>query len=246
VAARVTTKATTTPERQTARSFVHQHLSSADLAALVATLRLLYTDGYLIGGHAATVMLERLGVQATVILAGRVSWTDWRPGNLETARLLEAGGDTPGLAGLLHQAEVTIKSVRDGYLNRLGDTLAAGVERGASVDELARDLRDLLTVDRATMIAQTETARAMTVAAMETYRANQVAGKAVITAEDERVCEFCASNEAAGPIPLGDSFPSGEPPTHPLCRCAIVPFLASEMGMTGEPVPVGAEELEEG
>ncbi len=235
----------TTPERQTARSFVHQHLSNADLTALVATLRLLYTDGYLTGNHAAVVSLERLGVQATATLGGRVSWTDWRPGDPETARLLEAAGDTPGLAGLLHQAEVTIKSVRDGYLNRLGDTLAAGIERGASVDELAKDLRELLTVDRATMIAHTETARAMTTAAMETYRANQVAGKAVITAEDERVCEFCAANEAAGPIPLGDSFPSGEPPTHPLCRCAIVPFLASEMGLAGEPVIQGFEDVEE-
>ena len=211
----------------------------------MATLRLLYTDGYVTGQHAATVTLERLGVQATATLDGRVSWTAWRPGDPETARLLEAAGDTPGLAGLLHQAEITIKSVRDGYLNRLGDTLAAGIERGASVDELAKDLRELLTVDRATMIAQTETARAMTVAAMETYRANQVAGKAVITAEDERVCEFCASNESAGPIPLGDSFPSGEPPTHPLCRCAIVPFLASEMGMTGELVVQGFEDVEE-
>ncbi len=235
----------TTPERTAARSFVHQHLQSADLTVLVATLRLLYTDGYVTGQHAATVTLERLGVQATATLDGRVSWTAWRPGDPETARLLEAAGDTPGLAGLLHQAEITIKSVRDGYLNRLGDTLAAGIERGASVDELAKDLRELLTVDRATMIAQTETARAMTVAAMETYRANQVAGKAVITAEDERVCEFCASNESAGPIPLGDSFPSGEPPTHPLCRCAIVPFLASEMGMTGELVVQGFEDVEE-
>ncbi len=232
-------------DRTTARSFVHQHLATADLTALVATLRLLQTDGYLTGAHAAVVTLERLGVQATATLDGRVSWTAWRPGDPETARLLEAAGDTPGLAGLLHQAEVTIKSVRDGYLNRLGDTLAAGIERGASVDELARDLRDLLTVDRATMIAQTETARAMTTAAMETYRANQVAGKAVITAEDERVCEFCASNESAGPIPLADSFPSGEPPTHPLCRCAIVPFLASEMGLEGEPVVQGFEDVEE-
>jgi len=235
----------TTPERQTAHSFVHQHLSQADLVTLVATLRLLYTDGYLTGNHAATVMLERLGVQATATLAGRVSWSDWRPGDPETAQLLEAAGDTPGLAGLLHQAEVTIKSVRDGYLNRLGDTLADGVARGASVDELAKDLRELLTVDRATMIAHTETARAMTTAAMETYRANQVAGYASISAEDQRVCEQCAANEAAGPIPLGDSLPFGSPPVHPLCRCSIVPYLASEMGLEGEPVPVGADDLEE-
>src|SRR6266540_2995153 len=173
----------TTPERTAARSFVHQHLQSADLTVLVATLRLLYTDGYVTGQHAATVTLERLGVQATATLDGRVFWTDWRPGDPETARLLEAAGDTPGLAGLLHQAEVTIKSVRDGYLNRLGDTLAAG--------------------------------------------------------------EQCAANEAAGPIPLGDSLPFGSPPVHPLCRCSIVPYLASEMGLEGEPVPVGADDLEE-
>lgn len=234
---------TATPaDRATARSFVHQHLASIDLATLVATLRALYTDGYLTGGHAAVVTLERLGVQATADLAGRVSWTDWRPGDSETARLLEAGG-TPGLEGLLAQAEVTIKSVRDGYLNRLGDALAESVAAGDNLEATAERLRELLTVDRATMIAHTETARAMTRAAMDTYRANQVAGKAVITAEDQRVCEFCAANEAAGPIPLADSFPSGEPPTHPLCRCAIVPYLASEMGLEGEPVPVGADEL---
>ena len=55
-------------DRATARSFVHQHLATADLTALVATLRLLYTDGYVTGQHAATVTLERLGVQATATL----------------------------------------------------------------------------------------------------------------------------------------------------------------------------------
>src|SRR6266540_2238241 len=51
----------------------------------------------------------------------------------------------------------------------------------------------------------------MTAAAMETYRANQVAGYASISADDQRVCEQCADNEAAGPIPLGDSLPFGAP-----------------------------------
>ncbi len=238
------TKAASPAGRATGRSFAHQQLATADTAALVGVLRQLYIDAYAAGDHAAVVTLDRLGVHATATLSGSVTWTAWRPGDPDLARLLASGG-SPGLDGLLARAGVTIKSIRDGYLNRLGDTLAAGAERGASVDELARDIRDLLDVDRAGMIANTETARAMITAAMETYRANSVAGKAVITAEDPRVCDLCASNESAGPIPLDQAFPAGEPPTHPLCRCAVVPYLASEMGLTGEPVPVGADELEE-
>lgn len=235
-----------TPERETGRSFAHQHLGQADTAALAEILRRLYADAYLAGDHAAMVLLGRLDLPLlSVQLLAEVDWSRWTPGSPVVAEILRSGG-TPGLEALLAQAEVTIKSVRDGYLNRLGDTLAAGAARGASVDELADDIRGLLAVDRAEMIANTETARAMTQASMDTYRANSVAGKAVITAEDQRVCEFCAANEAAGPIPLDQDFPFPEPPTHPLCRCAVVPYLASEMGLTGEPVVAGEEDLRGG
>jgi len=30
------------------------------------------------------------------------------------------------------------------------------------------------------------------------------------------------------------------------CRCAVIPYLASEMGLEGEPVVTGVEDLEEG
>jgi SPP1 gp7 family putative phage head morphogenesis protein len=238
-------KAASPVDRATARSFVHQHLGQMDTAALVATLQLLYADAYLGGDHAAALMLERLGAPVVAArLAVDVDWARWRPGAPGVAQLVRSGG-TPGLEALLQQAGVTIKSVKDGYLNRLGDALAESIAAGDNLEQTAERLEGLLTADRAEMIAQTETARAMTTASMDTYRASSVAGYASISAGDQRVCEFCEANEAAGPVPLNDSLPFGSPPVHPSCRCALVPYLASEMGLVGEPVAVGFEDLED-
>jgi hypothetical protein len=40
-------------------------------------------------------------------------------------------------------------------------------------------------------------------------------------------CEICGGNSDAGPIAMGEEFPSGdtEPPAHPNCRCTVLPVI---------------------
>ncbi len=97
---------------------------------------------------------------------------------------------------------------------------------------------------RAGMIAQTESYRAANWANKEAWRQSGVV-KTVqwYTAEDQRVCQFCAAMEAQGPIPIDDSFADSDdkiigtdggtytadygvvdaPPLHLLCRCYLRP-----------------------
>ena len=83
----------------------------------------------------------------------------------------------------------------------------------------------MLSLDRAARIAQSEVTRAMAAGAAEVYRLAGVQWVEWVTAEDARVCALCDANEAAGPVFLGQSFPSGAmaPPQHPRCRCALMP-----------------------
>ena len=97
---------------------------------------------------------------------------------------------------------------------------------------------------RAAMIAKTESFRAANWANKEAWRASGVV-KTIrfYSAEDSKVCEFCAAMEEMGPIPINDNFvEAGDtikgingglmtadygdieaPPIHPLCRCYIRP-----------------------
>jgi septal ring factor EnvC (AmiA/AmiB activator) len=52
-----------------------------------------------------------------------------------------------------------------------------------------------------------------------------------ITTPDERLCDQCAGNEAAGVIPIDESFPDGSDrtPAHPNCRCSIA-YVTTERG----------------
>jgi hypothetical protein len=73
--------------------------------------------------------------------------------------------------------------------------------------------------------AITETTRASTAAALAWYAAGTVDATEWVTAMDQNVCGTCQDNSDAGPVPLGQVFPSGDeaPPAHPGCRCAAAP-----------------------
>ena len=177
-------------------------------------------DGYAIGIAAARVLTAGLGS----IQAGM---DGWEPGATQIARQLAGeAGDGSGLARLLDQAGVVIKSIAATELDRLARILAIGTVRGASAADLARVISEFLSdQSRAEMIVATELARAANAAAVAAYRQAGIEQVIWVTAEDARVCALCDANEAAGPWPLGEAFPSGDvmPPAHPRCRCAIVP-----------------------
>lgn len=122
--------------------------------------------------------------------------------------------------------------------NSTRDALAAEVEaaiaNGATVSELAAAIQDSTAFSeaRATMIARTEMAKADIAGSMEAFAAcPEVTGKEWLTAGDDKVSEECQDNEADGKIGINEAFSSGDqaPPSHPNCRCAIIPVFADEM-----------------
>jgi SPP1 gp7 family putative phage head morphogenesis protein len=184
------------------------------LTRALALIRDLRAEGWGIGERSATAVLSG---HATV------DWSGWKPGHAGAARMTAPGG---ALQALLDDAAVTIRSVAANRTDLLARALSDALARGNSTDTLARALRGILDDPAwAERVAVTEIARGISAATAATYRANGVTQVSWLTAVDERVCPICAGNEAAGAVPLGQNFPSGEPypPGHPSCRCTLMP-----------------------
>jgi SPP1 gp7 family putative phage head morphogenesis protein len=91
---------------------------------------------------------------------------------------------------------------------------------------VAADLDEVLTdQSHAQLIANTEVQRAVGAATQATYVAQGVAAWQSADAADAKVCPVCIANAQAGPIVIGQPFPSGElrTPFHANCRCAMFP-----------------------
>lgn len=176
-----------------------------------------------------------LGQQAAEALASAtdVDWAGWTPGDVEAA--FQVAGT--GLRDLLASQDVTIQSITGSRLEELGDVLAQYISSDAigrvpvsegplepeySIGALADALEGVLdNPERAYMVAQTEVARASSIAAQEVFRSMGVGQVQVSSAGDTRVCPRCASAEAAGAQPLG----TYSVPLHPMCRCALIPVI---------------------
>ncbi|MHB8668811.1 MAG: phage minor head protein [Burkholderiales bacterium] len=188
---------------------------------LLAVIRDIYGDSWIAGAHAATV---EQGGGASVVgslsgLDAEIDWDSWAPG-WAAAAVKDADG---GLAELLDTAAVTVKGITGTALDRLGNLIAEGLAAGDSTDDIAASLDELIADPaRAEMIAQTETARAMSAASLDTYKANGVDLLDWLTAAG--ACPSCDDNAAQGPY-APDDFP--DLPGHPKCRCAAVPHLSS-------------------
>lgn len=200
------------------------------------------TEGYAAGARSAQHVIA-------VGFEGTVDWGGWKPGNVAAARrVLSEDGMTVGLQQLLDDAGATVSRIAAGRLDEVAAVLADGLERGAGVDEIATALRGVLD-DRkwAEMTAWTETNRAMSAAAMDTYREAGIEGKAWFTAADQRVCPICKANEDQGAVALGAPFVSGDehPPGHPRCvigstrvRASGEIFAATDRHYVGEAVVI--------
>lgn len=120
--------------------------------------------------------------------------------------------------------------------SEISATVAAGMEAGESMDQIARRLRDLfsgtLSAARATLIARTETIRASNAGALERYRGAGVETKEW-SADGEGTCAQCQALHGVQ-MALDAPFPGGveAPPLHPDCRCALLPVLP-EYGALG-------------
>lgn len=194
---------------------------------IAEAIRDAYTEAYALGHLSALSALAHGHIRGAAHGTVSVDWRGWTPGNLAAARkVLSEDGLTVGLESLLAAHGDTISSIRAHRLDEVASVLADGLERGETPQTIATALRGIKD-DRtwALTVAWTETNRAQSAAALDTYEQDGTTGKEWMTAHDQRVCAICLGNETEGAIPVAELFSSGDPypPGHPRCRCALVP-----------------------
>lgn len=196
-----------------------------------------YANGWSLGqsvGKSRVLSQINKGVTATA-----VDWSNWTPGMEPAAALVRP---PKGLKQLLDSRRITISDdVIHTKIDRIGTSLARGLEEGWSTDRTAKVINEVINdPQHALTIARTETTRAVSVATREQYEEAKVELVEWLVAEG---CEDCQENADASPIGIDETFPSGdsEPPAHPNCLCALAPvFDDSELPPADEEV---AEEV---
>lgn len=183
-------------------------------AALRKRLVNLWREGWFLGARSAR----------SVASTRAVDWGDWTPGNPSAARIVRTADDLN--RWLQTYGVATIRSIEETRMGELADALHTSLEEGWSTDRLARQIEDVLVnPGRARMIANTETARAVSQGTLAEYRHAGVERVLWVSSEDGRVCPTCDANEALGAVPMGSVFSgtrTDAPPGHPNCRCAVV------------------------
>lgn len=123
------------------------------------------------------------------------------------------------------QAAELVKGIDKTTQDTIADVVAEGIEEMKGVGGIAKDLRDILdgmTKFRAEMIASTEMNRAFSAVTMDKIGKLGYTFKRIVLSDD--ACPICEENADEDPIPVDDTYSSGDdaPPFHPNCRCAIV------------------------
>jgi hypothetical protein len=166
-------------------------------------------------------------------------WGKWSPGHRAAAALVKPPKGLQSLFDRNINKQIIIKGIDATTLDRIGTILARNLEEGAADTSIARDILDANLTDalgnllddprRALTIANTEMNRAMSSASVDSYRELGVE-QVEWQHGDDCDCVDCIGNEDAGPQPIGTEFPSGdtEPPVHPNCTCAILPFIEGD------------------
>lgn len=211
---------------QTARDWA-QAQAQVNKKPLQVALSRLYADGYTLGAKVSKARLAGLRKDATPSV-GIVDWSTWKPGSESAAALVRPRG---GLESLLATRKITVSDeIVHTKLDRIGTALATGLEKGFTAKETAKMIDAIIDdPQQALMIAQTETSRAMSVAARDSYEKAGIEQVEWLVAEG---CDECQENADASPIGIGDTFPTGdtEPPAHPNCMCALAPYFDTTSG----------------
>lgn len=217
-----------------ARNWARTQISTSKKPMENALARI-YAEGYVTGENAAETMLARLkGLRkAPEVKSGVVNWATWRPGNAAAAALVKPKG---GLRALLDREKIVVANeVFNTKIDRIGSALAKGLSEGWTPDKVARIINRVIDdPQHALSIAQTEMSRAVSVATRDRYEEAGVEQVEWLVAEG---CEICQGNADAGPINIGDTFPSGdtEPPAHPNCMCALASYYSPDESQSDLP-----------
>ncbi len=125
-------------------------------------------------------------------------------------------------------------AITDGTREMLRSMISDAIEEGWSPRKLADAIEGHTAFGeaRADMIARTEIANADVQGNMAAYRESGVEKKEWILGSEHDDEDECDENALAGPIPMDESFPSGDdaPPAHPRCTCDVLPVLEEEKG----------------
>jgi hypothetical protein len=185
-----------------------------DADAILAALRDIYGDSYLAGARAALTALEEAGLEGAVTVSGfgglmsSIGWDGWTPGYAEAANEIAGVNGGIGLANLLTNSGVRIAGITGTDLDRIAAVLAEGIRAGQSVDAITADVMAMIgDAGRAEMIAWTETSRAMSVAALNTYTRNGIGGWNWLISPG--ACPECESEALGNPHGMNDDPPPG-------------------------------------
>lgn len=140
--------------------------------------------------------------------------------------------------GLLRSIDIhgeqVLSLIDDTTKSWIARTVEQGIKNGMSNVEIAKLLRDnakRVATERADVVAEHEAVSILGLIQLEVFKRNGVSNHKWISSRDEAVCEYCAANEQAGIVRLGDLFPSGAvaPPQHQRCRCIDVPVIPKDL-----------------
>ena len=198
------------------------HLTAipSSIKKMTGLLRKLYAEGILQASNEVKRATGKAGLPSVDLLGLPDDyWETWEPQVEDIASQLAQGG----LAQLLNSADIVIQGIADTQINRIGDAIADGIGQNLSVDEIAALVDAIINdLDRAMLITETELSRALTAARREAYTFNNVT--MVRWLHQPGACDNCMMNVAVSPLPLRSSWPSGDVPVHPNCRCVEAPY----------------------
>jgi SPP1 gp7 family putative phage head morphogenesis protein len=119
-------------------------------------------------------------------------------------------------------------AIIDTIENDLRSILSQSISEGWTATQLQGEIERLyaeytqgMTPARALRIARTETSRVMNESELAAYKAVGETKKTYCAELDEFACPECADMDGMV-IPIDESFPEGDPPVHPSCRCNIL------------------------
>ena len=232
-----------------ARGWAHTHVYS-DTSGIKNALLTVYADGWLLGTDIGMSGLARARVNKAPTLkelqrAIGINWDKWKPGNRAASLIINP---PRGLSSLLDERNVVVNGINNTTLDRIGTILAKGLKEGVTPADMARtmtsDIDELLDdSERALMIAQTETSRAVSIASRELYNESGVELVEWLVADP---CDICQENADVSPIGIDETFPSGdtEPPAHPNCVCDLAPYVVDTGGLGEDAISITLGEFD--
>lgn len=181
-----------------------------------------------------TASLEQAGVDGAIAISSKIA-SDVLPDAIAGQSLQYARDRAAEMVGMRWDGSKLVENpnvkwqISDMARQSIRDAVSDAFENGGSLDSLRAVIGEskAFSPARALNIARTEIATAQQAGALEYLRKAGISGKRW---SDFDGCPICKRNAAQGVIPLEKAFQSGHmhAPSHPGCRCTIIPEEIAE------------------